>query len=143
MLGADETFVELCERFGDQQKTGVQMEKRYGRGGVEELGDRSRAPRSHPHVVAPEVVQTHGNGAEEASDLKLLEVMKRHQARIVLAAASTVRELLKKQGLIRRRRRVRQSAPCGSHLGPCDAPNRVRCADPKATLRCTKGGAIP
>ena len=57
MLGAEETFVELCERFGISRKQGYKWKERYERRGVEALADQSRAPHSHPHAVAPDVVQ--------------------------------------------------------------------------------------
>ena len=46
----------------------------------------------------------------------LLAVVKRHHPQLVLPAASTVEAILKKQGLIGRRRRVRRSAPYGDRL---------------------------
>jgi len=33
MLGAEETSVELCERFGSSRKQGYEWKERYGRGG--------------------------------------------------------------------------------------------------------------
>ena len=48
MLEGDETFVELCERFGISRKQGYKWKQRYDQGGVEALADRSRAPRSPP-----------------------------------------------------------------------------------------------
>ena len=57
MLEAEESFRELCERFGISRKQGYKWKERYETGGVEALADRSRAPHSHPHAVSPEVVQ--------------------------------------------------------------------------------------
>jgi putative transposase len=51
MLEAEESFVELCERFGISRKQGYKWKERYALGGVEALADRSRAPHSHPHAV--------------------------------------------------------------------------------------------
>jgi len=48
MLEGDETFVELCERFGISRKQGYKWKERYDQGGVEALADRSRA-----HVLTP------------------------------------------------------------------------------------------
>ena len=57
MLGAEETFVGLCERFGTSRKQGYRTKARYERGGVEALVDRSIPPHWHAHAVAAEVAQ--------------------------------------------------------------------------------------
>jgi hypothetical protein len=72
------------------------MEKLYERGGVEALVDRSRAPHSDPHAVAPEVVQLMVTARKKHptwGPQKLLVVVKRHHPRVVLPVASTVGEL--------------------------------------------------
>jgi transposase len=50
-LEAEESFGELCERFGISEKQGYNWKERYEAGGVQGLVDRSRAPHSHPHAV--------------------------------------------------------------------------------------------
>jgi putative transposase len=55
MLQAEESFSDLCRRFGISQKQGYKWKQRYEDGGVEALVDRSRAPQSHPHAVSSEV----------------------------------------------------------------------------------------
>jgi putative transposase len=56
MLEAEETFGEICERFGISRKQGYKWKERYEAGGVRAPEDRSRAPHSHPHAVPAEVV---------------------------------------------------------------------------------------
>jgi transposase-like protein len=53
MLEAEESFGELCERFGISRKQGHKWRERYEASGVQGLVDRSRAPHSHPHAVSP------------------------------------------------------------------------------------------
>ena len=146
MLAADETFLELCERFGISRKQGYKWKECYERGGVEALVDRSRAPHSHPHAVTSEVVQLMVTARKKHptwGPQKLLVVVKRHHPRLVLPAASTVGQILKKQGLIGRRRRVRRSEPYGERLGPYDAANRVWCADFKGHFAVGEGRCNP
>src|SRR5687767_7153628 len=57
MLEAEESFLELCERFGISRKQGYKWKERYELGGVEALADRSRAPHSHPHAVSAEIAE--------------------------------------------------------------------------------------
>ncbi len=47
----------------------------------------------------------------------------------MVPAASTIGDILKRQGLVRPRRRVRRSSPSGERLRQYDAPNAVWCAD--------------
>src|SRR5579884_3701782 len=53
----DETFAEMCARFGISRKSGYKWLHRYEEGGVANLVEQSRAPRSHPHAVDAEVVE--------------------------------------------------------------------------------------
>jgi putative transposase len=57
MLEAEESFLELCERFGISRKQGYKWKERYELGGVEALADRSRAPHSHPYAVSTEIAE--------------------------------------------------------------------------------------
>lgn len=132
MLEAEEPFGELCERFGISRKQGYKWRGRYEAGGVEALLDRSRAPHSHPHAVAPEVVQllmTARKKHPRWGPKKLLVIVKRQHPRVELPAASTVGAIFKKRGLIGRQKRVRRSDPYKDRLGPYDGANRVWCAD--------------
>ena len=146
LLEAEESFLELCERFGISRKQGYKWKERYEDGGVEALVERSRAPHCHPHAVASEVVHllvTARKKHPSWGPRKLLVVVKRHHPRVVLPVASTVGEILKKQGLIGRRRRIRRSEPYASRLGPYDAPNRVWCADFKGHFAVREGRCNP
>jgi transposase InsO family protein len=132
MLEGEETFGELCERFGISRKQGYKWKERYDGGGVMALADRSRAPHSHPQAVSADVVQLLVNARKTHptwGPRKLLVVIRRHHPQAKLPAASTVGEILKKRGMVGRRKRVRRSERYGSPLRAYDAPNRVWCAD--------------
>jgi transposase InsO family protein len=132
MLEGEETFVELCERFGISRKQGYKWKERYEEGGVEALADRSRAPHSHAHAVGGDVVQlvVKARRAHPTwGPRKLLALLKRHYPHVKLPVASTVGELLQRRGMVGRRKRVRRSDRYKSTLRSYDAPNRVWCAD--------------
>lgn len=132
MLEAEETFGELCERFGISRKQGYKWKERYEEGGVAALVDRSRAPHSHPHAVSAEVVQllvTARKKHPRWGPRKLLVVVRRHHPRVGLPSSSTVGAIFKKLGMIGPRKRVRRSDPYKERLGPYDGPNRIWCAD--------------
>ena len=92
MLEAEETFSNLCERFGISRKQGYKWKQRYEAGGVEALADRSRAPHSHPHAVSSDVVELLVTARKKHplwGPRKLLVVVRRQHPRITLPSAST------------------------------------------------------
>jgi len=143
-LERDVPLVELCGRFGISRKTAYKWIARYDEGGVKQLLDRSRAPHSHPHAVSDEVAaeclrvrRKHPHWGPR----KLLVVLQRQRPDLHLPAASTVGELLRRNGLVGKRRRIRRSSPYGDRLGGYDKPNSIWCADfkghfPVAGCRC-------
>lgn len=131
-LEKDESFSALCARAGVSRKTGYKWVERYNAAGVSALVDQSRAPRSHPHAVAGAVVDAilairrkHPRWGPR----KLLAVLRRCDASIVWPAASTVGDILRQRGLVRRRRRRRCSEPYADRLAAYTAPNAIWCAD--------------
>jgi len=132
MLEAEESFLELCERFGISRKQGYKWKGRYEDGGVIALADRSRARLSHASAVSPEVEDLVVKARRKHPSWgprKLLVVLKRRHPREKLPVASTIGEILRRRGLNGRRKRVRRSDPYADRLGPYDGANRVWCAD--------------
>lgn len=131
-LEGNENFSELCERFGISRKQGYKWRERYESGGVEALNDRSRAPLHHPQVVAESVANLIVEARRRHprwGPRKLLVILRRRYPTIEFPAASTVGDLLKKRGLIDRRRRRLRSAPYPDRLGGYEGPNAIWCAD--------------
>src|SRR5262249_22325554 len=58
---------ELCRAFGISRKIGYKWRARYEASGLEGLKDQSRAPKTHPNAVAPQVVE------------RLLKLRRRHR----------------------------------------------------------------
>jgi transposase InsO family protein len=109
--------------------------ERYEAGGVTELLDRSRAPLSHPHAILDEVEAEFIAARKQHprwGPRKLLVVVRRRRPDLRLPAASTIGEMLNREGLVRKKRtRIRRSSPYADPLGGYDAPNAVWCADYK------------
>jgi len=125
-------FVDLCRDFGISRKTGYKWVRRYEASGAAALEDRSRAPRTHPNAVSAEVVQaivTIRRKHPRWGPRKVQVVLGRQRPRNAVPAASTIGDILKRQGLVHPRRRVRRSSPYGERLRQYDAPNAVWCAD--------------
>jgi transposase InsO family protein len=142
---SDETFAEMCGRFGITPKSGYKWLHRYEDGGVANLVERSRAPRSHPHAVDAEVIEAFLDTRKRHprwGPRKLLVIVARKHPELELPAGSTVGAILKRHGLVGRPRRRRTSSPYGERLRTYDAPNAIWCADfkghfPVAGQRCS------
>lgn len=132
-LAGEEPFSATCERFGVSRKTGYKWMERYEGGGVTELVDRSRAPISHPLAMADEVAAEFVSARRQHprwGPRKLLVIVHRRRPDLRLPAASTVGELLKREGLVRKKKtRIRRSSPYAGRLRAYATPNAVWCAD--------------
>src|SRR6187402_2508118 len=85
MLEAEESFTELCERFGISRKQGYKWKERYESGGVAGLEARSRAPHNHPQRVASNVVELLTSARQRHptwGPQKLLVLVRRHHPRV-------------------------------------------------------------
>jgi len=144
LLEENENFSELCERFCISRKQGYKWRERYESGGIDALRDRSRAPLSHPHAVPSSIAELVVDARRQHprwGPRKLLVILARRYPTMEFPVASTVGEILKRRGLIGKRRRRHRSAPYPDPLLVYDGPNSVWCADfkghfPVGTERC-------
>lgn len=131
-LEYDASFSDLCCDFGISRKTGYKWVRRYEAEATASLQERSRAPHSHPNAISSDVVQlliAIRRRHPLWGPRKVRVVLGRQRPRVLLPAASTIGDILKRHGLVRPRRRVRRSSPYGDRLRQYDAPNAVWCAD--------------
>ena len=56
-MRGEETVAALCRRFGISRKTGYKRINRFKAWGYAGLGDRSRAPHTHPQATSAEVAR--------------------------------------------------------------------------------------
>src|ERR1700675_4167204 len=105
-LQNEEPLAVLCEDAGISRKTGYKWVERYEGSGVVALVDRSRAPLSHPHAVPEAVVETlvaMRRRHPRWGPRKLLAILRRHESTRAWPVASTVGDILRQRGLVRRR----------------------------------------
>jgi putative transposase len=133
------TMSELCERYGISRRTGYKWRGRFEAEGAAGLANRSRVPHRCEHRMA------------EAVRERLLEVRRRHptwgprkllawlgarEPKVDWPAASSVGELLRREGLVSERRRKPRREP---HPGPpqlsAQGPNDLWTADFKGHFR--------
>jgi transposase InsO family protein len=138
----ERTVSELCRVFGISRKTGYKWLERYREHGEASLEERSRAPHHHPNVMSEEtatqivrVRRAHPDWGPE----KLLDWLSRRKPELALPAICTAAELLKREGLVKPRKRKRHATPYGAPFVQAVAPNDLWSADFKGQFRMGNG----
>lgn len=136
------SMTELCERFSISRDTGYRLLSRYRSEGFGGLLPRSRAPKSCPHRMCSEVQalllqcrETHPTWGPR----KIRVYLARKHPELSLPAASTIGDLLQREGLIQMKRRRRKWPHPGSSPLHSQAPNEVWTADFKGEFRTADG----
>src|SRR5262245_55257063 len=104
------SITELCGHYGISRRTGYKWLDRYEVSGPAGLLDRSRAPGHCPHRVAATVVTVIVEARKQHPSWgprKLRVWLNERRPDLVLPAASTIGDLLKRRGLVPARRRRR------------------------------------
>lgn len=143
-LEEEESLTSLCEIYGISRKTGYKWIERYEEEGLIALADQSRAPHAHPHATSERIKNLVLSEREKHptwGPKKLVVVLERKNPGLVFPAPSTVGEILKRNGCIKKKRRRVYSAPHREILREYGSPNAVWCADfkghfPVGGLRC-------
>jgi putative transposase len=143
--GGSHTMTELCEMYDITRETGYYWLRRYQQGGLEALQDRNRAPRQHPNQTPEEIeeaVLELRRAHMSWGPRKLKRVLEREQAQRRWPAASTIGEMVAREGLVVPRKKRRRAPPYAQPFASADAPNRVWCADFKGWFRTGDGERI-
>jgi transposase InsO family protein len=141
-LKDERTFTDLCRRFGIARKTGYVCVERFQQEGRAGLEARSRAPHHSPHAIpestaAALIAERRKRPTWGARKLRLR--LQREKPAVTWPAASTIGELLQREGLIQARARRRKTPPYTQPLAHAEAPNQVWCADFKGWFCCGDG----
>lgn len=133
---------ELCGRYGVSRKTGYKWIARYHGEGAVGCADRLRSPRNHPNktraLIIKKVVlerKKHPGWGPRTLHAYLL----REYSEIPWPCPSTIGEILKRHGLVRKRRRRAVRPAWGVRRIRADRPNRVWTADFKGQFRLGNG----
>ena len=137
------TMTDLYHEFGISRKTGNKYLKRFENEGVDGLKDQSRARKSHPNATRPDLVELILEMRSKHTTWGPRKLLVRLRGRYPQIqnwpCPSTVAQILKKQGLVRDRRKRRKAPPTlfpFSHVG---APNDLWCADFKGHFTVGNG----
>ncbi len=144
-LSENWTMTELCARHGISRQAGYNTLTRYEQGGWGGLEERSRAPQRHPNQTAADIEQEivelrqahmHWGGR------KLKAFLERQWSERKWPAASTIGELLRREGLAIPRKKRRRMEAYTAPFAEASAPNRVWCGDFKGWRRTQDGTRI-
>jgi putative transposase len=136
------TMMELAERYGISRKTGYKWVERYEGDPQHGLAERSRAPKTHGRAMADErrrAVLALRRAHPRWGPKKLRAVLCEREPQLVWPAASTMGELLRREGLSERRRRARYVVPLTQPLAAAQGANDVWTADFKGWFRTADG----
>jgi putative transposase len=132
----------LCERYGISRKTGYKWLERYRSDPEHGLEEQSRAPHRPGQGIDAETAKAIIAARRRYpyfGPRKLLAVLRRQDAQVIWPAASSVGDLLRREGLSVPRRRRRRAVPVTQPFLSVDAANDVWCADFKGWFRTADG----
>ena len=132
----------VCACHGISRQTAYKWWRRYERGGPEALREHSRRPhtlaRAVPDDLREQIVATR-RAHIYWGPRKLRAYLQRHHPAIAWPAASTIGDLLRRHGLVARRRRARSTPRRLGMLSVPTVPNAVWGADFKGHVRLGNG----
>jgi putative transposase len=138
----EDSLAELCRKFGISRQTGYKLIERFEEEGDPGLKDRSRAPGHSPQAMSEEVIEALvGLRAEHPrwGPRKLRAYLRGQAPDQHWPAVSSIGELLKREGLVRARRKRQRTPAYSAPLEHATTPNRVWCADFKGWFLCGNG----
>ena len=141
-LRGEWTMTELAARYQISRKTGYKWVDRYDADPAHGLAERSRAPHVHGRAMADEIrraVLAVRRAHPRWGPKKLRAVLQDRPSRLTWPAASTLGDLLRREGLSMPRRRTRYTVPLTQPLAAATAPNEVWSADFKGWFRTRDG----
>lgn len=141
-LRQEESFAEICRRYGVSRQTGYKWWGRWEAEGAAGLEERSRAPLNNPRAMSErvresllELRQAHPRWGAR----KLRKCLEEWCPGEVWPAASSIAELLRREGLAQPRKLRRRTPGYSEPLGHAQASNQLWSADYKGWFLCGNG----
>ena len=136
------TMTELAARYQVSRKTAYKWVERYEMDPAHGLAERPRAPHVHGRAMSQatrEAVLALRRRFPRWGPKKLRAVLAEREPKRGWPAASTMGDLLRREGLSEPRRRTRYTVPLTQPLAAAKAPNAVWTADFKGWFRTADG----
>ncbi len=136
------TITDLGDRYGVSRPTAYKWISRFLQHGYAGLDELPRRPSRCPHRTTDAVVEAivdlrrkHPSWGAK----KLLKILYTRRPNTAWPARSTVSDILKRHGLVEKKRRRTYPGHPGKPLTPMDRPNEVWCADYKGEFKTGDG----
>lgn len=139
------TMTELCEQYGISRRVGYKWLDRYRVEGAAGLMDRSHAPHVHGRATPPNIVEAIAGLRRERPSWgprKIVAKLEQCQPAVDWPSASTAGEILKRAGLVGRRRMRRRAPPRLGELTVPQYANHVWSIDHKGWIRLGDGSRV-
>jgi len=138
----EHTFTALCKSYGVSRALGYRLVLRYLLRGVAGLKEQSRAPRRVWNRTAPEVERAIvglRRKWKRIGPLKIYQLLsERYRGRRKVPSVSTIALVLKRHGLVKKRRRVRRIRETHP-IFEAKGPNEIWSVDFKGEFRMGDG----
>lgn len=128
----------LSKIYGVSRPTVYKWIRRYKASGIEGLRDLSRAPLQHPNATSTEIIEIIKETKlkrQRWGPKKILFWLNGQYPEKEWPAASTVGEILKREGLVRKRNRRNRTPAYTEPFKECNESNQVWSADYKGRFR--------
>ena len=136
------TIVELSERYGISRPTAYKWIRRFLDRGYSGLDELPRRPTRCPHRTADalvEVILELRRRHPSWGPKKLLKILRKRRPATTWPCRATVSDILKRHGMIKRKRRRAYPGHPGKPMTPMNRPNEVWCADYKGEFKTGDG----
>lgn len=136
------TMSGLCEQYGISRKTGYKWLARYRAGGRPGCADQPRAPKRHPNAT-PEKIEARivrfRKKHPSWGPITIHRVLTRDYPHVTWPRPATIADILKRNELVRKRRKRKPKAPWQTSRTRAEQPNQVWTADFKGQFRLGNG----
>jgi len=133
---------DLCRRYGISRETFYVWKDRFESGGARWFEERSHAtghcPHATPDRLAERIIATRRR-FPYFGPKKIKAFLERERPGIAWPAASTIGDILKREGLVEGKRRVRRPIEQNAGVGAASAPNEEWAIDFKGWFRTRDG----
>lgn len=139
------TLAELSRMYGVSRKTAHKWVNRYKKRGMEGMRDLSRAPRRHPNQTCIEIedeIICFRKAHETWGPKKLMDKLMKKKPGVDWPSISTAGMILRRHGLVKKRRSRRQVPPYSGTCSPGIKANDVWAVDFKGWFRTQDGTRI-
>jgi transposase InsO family protein len=147
----EHSFTELCRRYGISRKNGYKWLNRHlielaVPGGKTSFADRSRRPHNSPTAISAEVEAAIVELRKQRphwGPKKLRVVLAKQNPDVAWPSESTFAAVLKRNGLVKPRRKRTKSTPYTAPLGHAQKPNAVWAIDFKGDFAIGRARCYP